>query len=162
MPEWRALTERAPPRGRSVSASGDPSSNVLVAPAARSGSDPGQVALAGADDHVLLQAEVAYHNPAALDLRKRAVTAVDDLPHRAANRGGGVPAAGAVAPPGARAEASDRGAAERGARALAGAGAAAAEARPLEPQLGQPPRAAGARLQRLEDARGEGARLQPL
>ena len=39
-----------------------------------------QVALAGADDDRLLAAEVAHRDPAALDLRQRAVAAVGDRP----------------------------------------------------------------------------------
>ena len=92
-----------------------------------------------------LAAEVAHGDLAALDCGERAVAAVGGGPDGAADGGGGVAAAGAEAASGVGAQAADRAPRElggRGARGRAGArGAAALEARALEAQLGQAPRA---------------------
>ena len=100
---------------------------------------PRQVALAGAHDHVLLQAEVAYHNPAALDLRQGPVAAVDDLPHRAAHGRRAVAAARPETAARASAQAPDRQPAERGAGGAGFGGLRTTlEVAALQPHVGEP------------------------
>src|SRR5262245_57092183 len=125
----------------------------------------GEVALAGFDEDGLFAAEVAYGDGAAGDFGECAVAAVGGQPDGAAHGRGGAVAAGAEAALGVGLELAERAARElgRGGALAALLGGAAAEARALQPELGEALVALLARLQHLEQAGAELAvlRLRP-